>query len=43
MSGESLRGFAAVDRLSGAPGVLATAGQTVVVKGWDGFLLALVT
>jgi predicted O-methyltransferase YrrM len=32
-----------VDRVSGAPDVLATAVQTVGVKGWDGFLLALVT
>jgi predicted O-methyltransferase YrrM len=32
-----------VERLSGAPEVLATAVQTVGVKGWDGFLLALVT
>jgi predicted O-methyltransferase YrrM len=31
-----------VDRLAGAPDVLATAVQTVGVKGWDGFLLALV-
>jgi predicted O-methyltransferase YrrM len=32
-----------VDALAGAPGVLATAVQTVGVKGWDGFVLALVT
>jgi predicted O-methyltransferase YrrM len=32
-----------VERVSGAPEVLATAVQTVGVKGWDGFLLALVT
>ena len=32
-----------VDRLSGMPGILATAVQTVGVKGWDGFILALVT
>jgi predicted O-methyltransferase YrrM len=31
-----------VDRVSGAPEVVATAVQTVGVKGWDGFLLALV-
>jgi predicted O-methyltransferase YrrM len=31
-----------VERLSGAPEVVATAVQTVGVKGWDGFVLALV-
>jgi predicted O-methyltransferase YrrM len=32
-----------VERLSGAREVVATAVQTVGVKGWDGFLLALVS
>ena len=32
-----------VDGLAGMPGILATAVQTVGVKGWDGFILALVT
>jgi predicted O-methyltransferase YrrM len=31
-----------VERLSGSPEVIATAVQTVGVKGWDGFVLALV-
>jgi predicted O-methyltransferase YrrM len=31
-----------IDRLSATPDVLATAVQTVGVKGWDGFALALV-